>query len=63
MISTGLKGGVSPEILVGRLGAFGLHTLAVYVSKNFTGRGAGIMATSKACIADAQFQTSGSLLL
>jgi hypothetical protein len=31
VISVGLKGGVSPEILVGRLGAFGLHTLAVYV--------------------------------
>jgi hypothetical protein len=31
VISTGLKGGVSPETLVGRLGALGLHTLAVYV--------------------------------
>lgn len=31
MISAGLKGYVSPEALVGRLGAFGLHTLAVYV--------------------------------
>lgn len=31
MISTGLKGGVNPEILVGRLGAFALHTLSVYV--------------------------------
>jgi len=31
VISTGLKSCVSPETLVGRLGAFGLHTLAVYV--------------------------------
>jgi hypothetical protein len=31
VISTGLKGYISPETLVGRLGAFGLHTLAIYV--------------------------------
>lgn len=31
MIRTDLRGAVSPETLVGRLGAFGLHTLGVYV--------------------------------
>lgn len=30
-MSTVPKGGVSPEKVVGRLGAFGLHTLAVYL--------------------------------
>jgi hypothetical protein len=30
MISTGITGAFNPEKVVGPLGAFGLHTLAVY---------------------------------